>query len=49
MTEKPPDYILAIPINGEVPEIQASCDSEDLDELKELKEKGMYLYKLVRK
>ena len=47
MTIKPPDYILAIALENEVPEIVGSCDKEDLDDLKELKEKGMHIYKLI--
>lgn len=43
----PPDYILAKPVEDDVPEIQASCDKENLDDLKDLKVKGMYIYKLV--
>jgi hypothetical protein len=46
-TSSPPDYLLAKPIVGEVPEIQASCDKEDLDDLKEMKQKGWRIYKLV--
>lgn len=44
---KPPDYILAMPQENEVPEILASGDKENLEELKELVRKGEYLYKLV--
>ena len=43
----PPDYILLIPKENAVPEIQASADKEELDELKGLKVDGMYIYKLV--
>lgn len=43
----PPDYILAMPVEDSVPEVQASCDKEDLDDLKLLKVKGMYIYKLI--
>jgi hypothetical protein len=45
--EHPPDYILAIPREGEVPEVMASCDKEDLEELKDLKLRGWYLYKRI--
>jgi hypothetical protein len=47
MTNLPPDYVLVIPRENEVPEIVASCDKENIDELKELKVKGMHIYKLV--
>lgn len=49
MTDKPPDYILAIPVEDDVPQVQASCDKEDLDELKTLKVNGMYIYKRIGK
>ena len=49
MTTKPPDYILVIPVENEIPEVMACCDKQDFDELKGLKEKGMYIYKLVNK
>jgi hypothetical protein len=42
---QPPDYILVTPQDDEVPEMVAS--SEDIDDLKEIKQKGMYIYKLV--
>lgn len=44
---RPPDYILAIPREREIPEIVASCDSENLPELKEIKQKGQYIYKRI--
>ena len=49
MTIKPPDYILAIPVENKIPEVMACCDKQDFDELKGLREKGMYIYKLVNK
>lgn len=45
MSRKAPDYILAKHIVDEVPEVMASCDEDALDDLKELKVKGMYIYK----
>jgi hypothetical protein len=47
MTDQPPDYILVTPQDKEVPRIEASCDREDIDDLKEIKAPGMYIYKLV--
>jgi hypothetical protein len=44
---KPPHYILAMPKNNEVPEIVASCEKEDVEELKELRLSGQYIYKLL--
>lgn len=47
MTEKAPDYILVRPRKNDVPEIQASCDAEDLDDLKQMKADGMCIYKRI--
>jgi hypothetical protein len=43
----PPDYILAMPRENDVPEIRASCDKENIDELKEMRSSSTYIYKLV--
>jgi hypothetical protein len=48
MTLTPPDFILAAPQAVGVPIILASCDSENIDELRELQVKGQSIYKLVR-
>jgi hypothetical protein len=45
---RPPDYILAMPEEEEVPIIMGSCDKCDLEELKEFRRRGMYIYKLVK-
>jgi hypothetical protein len=37
---KVPDYVLALPKLDDVPDIVASCDKEDIDELKEIAFKG---------
>jgi hypothetical protein len=48
MTQPPPDYILTMPReDDDVPEVQASCDASNLDDLKLLKQKGMYIYKRI--
>lgn len=44
-----PDYILVIPKDDAIPEVMASCDKEDIDDLKEMKVEGMFIYKLVGK
>lgn len=49
MTIKYPDYILVLPKENGVPEVMASCDKEDLDELKDLKQDGMFIFKRVGK
>ena len=48
MINKPPDYILAKPSENDVPMVMASCDKQDVDELKDLRIEGMYIYKLVK-
>jgi hypothetical protein len=44
---QPPDYILARPREKDVPFVVASCDKENIDDLKELRQKGEYIYKLM--
>ena len=45
MTNKTPYYILVLQKENSVPEIMASCDEEDLEELKDLKREGMFIFK----
>jgi hypothetical protein len=47
MTAQPPDYILAMPKEDDVPEVQASCDAQDIDDLKLIKQKGWFIYKRI--
>ena len=48
MTLTPPEYILVTPQISDVPRIEASCDSQDIDDLKQIQLKGQSIYKLVR-
>lgn len=43
----PPDYILAKPQEDTVPIMLGSCDKENYEDLKEIKQKGEYIYKLT--
>jgi len=49
MSSSPPEYILAQPHAGRVPEILASCDAEDIDDLRLMKQDGQYIYHLVKR
>jgi hypothetical protein len=48
MTLSPPDFIMAAPQAVGVPTILASCDRENIDDLREIQIKGQSIYKLVR-
>jgi len=44
---KCPDYILVVPKENDVPEVMASCEKQDLEELKGLKQDGMFIFRRV--
>ena len=48
MTLTPPEYILVTPQKDDVPRMEASCDGQDIDDLREIQLKGQSIYKLVR-
>jgi hypothetical protein len=48
MTLTPPEYILVTPQKDDIPRMEGSCDSQDIDALREIQLKEQSIYKLVK-